>query len=365
MSPDVDINVLKDENASLRGALTRAEKKLSEQSGNVVQLASILFTVTKYIVVISSRLHARKSFQFLPTCTPRLTVQSSRLQVDSKISRRTLRTQGVQLSNLRGPVASKEKIIQSQAEQVQKLTAAPQIPPTYLNPLAIVLELQSKIKFPLNTATESKSGDSVQDKDEQIKTLKERLLEADEDLDTLMRTMMPCYQVGFQIRQRNRDADLARRDKKNPLIHADAICDCAAADPLSDASIFLFDQNVHSIISPDAEYWAHYEYSYGAPPDVVLDKCRFGSFLNLLTSYRNMQRYAEEGSTPKLEATAFLNTTRQLIDQVHPFGVLDCDQDFQKDQKLYEVYQHVRLEYARASARHKAFLGDLADCEDR
>ncbi|OWO98534.1 heavy metal transport/detoxification protein [Marssonina coronariae] len=324
MFPDIDINALKDENSLLKGALASAEKKLSEQSGRVVQL-----------------------------------------QVDGKISRRTLKAQSAQLSTLQALVASKEEIIQSQAEQIEKLTIAHDISPTYLNPLVTTIELESRGEPPFSTTTESNSRDSVQSKDEQIKVLEKRLMEADEDLETLMSTMMPCYQIGYQIRQHNRDSDLARRGKNSFLTHADAICDCAAADSLSDASILLYDQNVHAIICPDAEYWAHYEHSYAAPPDVVLDKCQFGNFLNLLIGYRNMRRYAEEGSTPKVEAAAFLDITRQLIEYVHPLGALKCDQDFQNDQKVSEIYQHVGFEYAQALARHKAFLGNLAAFHSR
>ncbi|KAH7360880.1 hypothetical protein BKA65DRAFT_194382 [Rhexocercosporidium sp. MPI-PUGE-AT-0058] len=156
-----------------------------------------------------------------------------------------------------------------------------------------------------------------------LERLRDENEQAARDLVEIKNKMMPCYKVGFWIRQRNREEDWVRRGGKSSWFPASITCDCSThyADPLSDASILYFTDELEEIDSTNTDRWAHYKQQYHVPPSVALDNQHFSKFLDVLKGYANMQRYADEGSTSMEEAAKFLKDSELLIEKIYSAGV--------------------------------------------
>ncbi|KAK0126732.1 hypothetical protein ONS95_008312 [Cadophora gregata] len=184
--------------------------------------------------------------------------------------------------------------------------------------------------------------------------------QAQKDLENLKGKMIPCYKVGFWIRQRNREEDWVRRGGKSSWFPASIICDCSThyADPLSDASILCFTDDLEDVDSTDTERWSHYQQQYCVSPDVVLENHGFSKFLDILKGYANMQRYAAEGSTSADDATKFLKSSKMFIEKIYPGGTFKSDEDIERDVVADTLYEHLQDIVGAATIRHRTFLKD-------
>ena len=144
---------------------------------------------------------------------------------------------------------------------------------------------------------------------------------------------------------------------------ASIICDCSThyADPLSDASILCFTDELEDVDSTGTERWSHYEQQYCVPPNIVLENHAFSKFLDILKGYSNMQRYADEGSTSADEAAKFLKSSEMFIEKVYPGNTFRSDKDVEKDIIADTLYEYLQDVVGAAAIRHRTFLKDSID----
>lgn len=146
------------------------------------------------------------------------------------------------------------------------------------------------------------------------------------------------------------------------MLHSPAtiICDCSThyADPLADASILCFTDDLEDLDPSGNEIWSHYEQQYCVPPNIVLENHGFSKFLGILKGYANMQRYADEGSTSADEAAKFLKSSKMFIEKIYPDGTFKTDEDVEKDVIADNMYEYLQDVVGAAAIRHRTFVKD-------
>ncbi|PVH78791.1 hypothetical protein DL98DRAFT_655834, partial [Cadophora sp. DSE1049] len=327
-----ELDALRDDNARLKGVVVTLQRKAVDSNANVVQL-----------------------------------------QVEGKRSRATIKSQDVQIAKLTAIIESNKSTITSQAAKIDKLSASTNTlsgnsvgstsRSTSTKTPSVAM---SSIKTESGREEEIKRLEGELQRHEKVAKRMDKILgllrveneKAVEDLETMKRKMMPCYKVGFWIRQRNREEDWVRRGGKSSWFPASIICDCSThyADPLSDASILCFTDDLEDLDSNGTERWSHYEQQYCVPPNFVIENHGFSKFLDILKGYANMQRYADEGSTSADDAAKFLKSSKMLIGKIYSSGTFKTDEDIERDVIADTLYENLQDIFGAAAIRHRTFV---------
>ena len=159
-----------------------------------------------------------------------LPVSHRRLQVEGKRSRATIKSQDTQIAKLTAIIESNKATIASQAAKIELLSSSAGT--SSANSAKDTVQSTSTKTPPTTTSsmkTESGSDEDIKRLESEIQRhekaakrmdkilalLREENEKAEEKLEVLKRKMMPCYKVGFWIRQRNREEDWIRRGGKS------------------------------------------------------------------------------------------------------------------------------------------------------
>jgi hypothetical protein len=199
---------------------------------------------------------------------------------------------------------------------------------------------------------------------EEIRSLKAALTEAKATTDKLKAkhefdfkrfrsVVMPCYYVGRNIRHRKINQDIP---SLNPVLRGlerdyDAILEGnkAAHDGncLADATVILFDHAPDEANRFTLRDTLHdteqFKASYGVHPIAVFINRNFDKFKELLNWYDNMRRYVSSSKCSPVEGTRFLESTKGLIQRVHPLEHFNSDEEMERDSEatvLYDALSH-------------------------
>ncbi|KAH9216534.1 hypothetical protein DL95DRAFT_460120 [Leptodontidium sp. 2 PMI_412] len=250
----------------------------------------------------------------------KVTDQNARIQ--GKVSRATIKSQEAQIAKLTAIIESNKLNIISQAAEIELLSTSSRAPPT---PCATTSSVS------INVTKQAQDNDKVKELERELQRRDDAVKRMDKILGRL------------------------RDENEHP---ASITCDCSThyADPLSDASILCFTNDLEEIDSTDTERWTHFKQQYHVPPDVVLENHHFSKSLDVLKGYANMQRYTDEGSTSAKEAAKFFKDSKSLIEKVYPVGVFKCDEDVEQNVVADLLYEDLQDIAGAAAIRHRTFV---------
>ncbi|KAG4432330.1 hypothetical protein IFR05_012180 [Cadophora sp. M221] len=319
-----EIDGLKDENARLKGVVTNLERKATDQNVSVVH----------------------------------------RLQVQRKVSRATIKSQDSQIARLTAIIESNKLTIVSQAAEIEPLSVSSKVPAPLAHSCVTTPSAAANATIQIQDIEEVEElerelqrGDvAAKRMDKILGRLKDENELAAGDLATIKKMMMPCYKVGFWIRQRNREEDWVRRGGKSSWFFDHLRLFNSLRRPSLRCQYPPLNDDFEEIDSTNTERWAHYKQQYHVPPNIVLENHHFSKFLEVLKGYANMQRYADEGSASAEEAAKFFKDSKSLIDKIYPVGVFKCDEDIERDPIADLLYGDLQDIVGAATIRYRTFM---------
>ncbi|KAH6719642.1 hypothetical protein BKA61DRAFT_651258 [Leptodontidium sp. MPI-SDFR-AT-0119] len=255
------------------------------------------------------------------------------LKIQGKVSRATIKSQEAQIARLTAIIESNKLNIISQAAEIELLSTSSRAPPT---PCATTSSVS------INVTKQAQDNDKVEELERELQRRDDAVKRMDKILGRL----------------RDENEQLAGNATGRKMCPALITCDCSThyADPLSDASILCFTDDLEEIDSTDTERWTHFKQQYHVPPDVVLENHHFSKSLDVLKGYANMQRYTDEGSTSAKEAAKFFKDSKSLIEKVYPVGVFKCDEDVERNVVADLLYEDLQDIAGAAAIRHRTFV---------